>query len=388
MEGARPFRSGLSGKLRAVLREQSFRETAFVFALTRAIVLVIFVAAGSATLNFADPAFSRDDQHPIVKVRLPEVKKQLNYTLTRGDAGWYLGIAQNGYERHPFEALHQHNWVFFPLYPLLVRPAGQLTGEYLICGAILSNALLFVALLLLHKLVTSLGYDVATAGRAIFYTATFPASYFFSLPVTESLFLCLVVASFFSAIRRRWWAAGLLGGLASATRLSGILLLPALALFCWQRREGPRWRRDLLWLALVPAGCVIFSLYLWKITGNPLAQIDAVAAWQRKSGFFLTPLYQYLIRPLQIIEPWNFRALNFAAAILTLGAAHFWLLRRQWALATFTFLAILLPLSSSSLLSMARYVAVIFPVFIALALAGRRSWPIKPSAFSLSFSSP
>ena len=127
-----------------------------------------------------------------------------------------------------------------------------------------------------------------------------------------------------------------------------------------------------MWLALVPVGLLGFMLFLWRITGNPLAFVDANAAWERSAGFFLLTLYDYLKNPLRIIGPWDFRALNFGAAILALGAAYFWARRREWAFATFTFLAILLPLSSGALQSTARFVAVIFPVFIALAVAGRR----------------
>ena len=283
-----------------------------------------------------------------------------------------MRIVRQGYDRVTFEARPQHNWVFFPLYPLLVRLGCGLTSEYLICGALLSNSLFFIALIQLHKLATSLGHDESTASRAVFYTAIFPASYFFSLPVPEALYLCLVVGSFLAAAHGRWWAAGMIGVFASATRLSGVLLLPALALFYGQRTKGPLWRRDLMWLALVPVGLLVFMLFLWRITGNPLACVDAIAAWERPGGIFLLTLYDYLKHPLRIIEPWNFRALNFGAAILAFGAAYFWARRKQWALATFAFLAILLPLSSGTLHSTARYVAVIFPVFLALAVAGRR----------------
>jgi hypothetical protein len=163
-----------------------------------------------------------------------------------------------------------------------------------------------------------------------------------------------------------------IGSFASATRLAGVLLLPALVLFYWQRARRSLWRRDLMWLALVPAGLCGFVLFLWRITGNPLAFVDGIAAWERPGGFFWLTLYDYVKNPLNLIEPWNFRALNFGAAILALGAAYFWARRREWAFASFTFLAILLPLSSGTLHSTARYVAVTFPVFIALAVAGRR----------------
>lgn len=49
-----------------------------------------------------------------------------------------------------------------------------------------------------------------------------------------------------------------------------------------------------------------------------------------------------------------------------------WLVkRREWALALYTLIGVLLPLSTSTLQSLARYTMVIFPVFIVLAIAGR-----------------
>ena len=74
----------------------------------------------------------------------------------------------------------------------------------------------------------------------------------------------------------------------------------SLALFYFQRTERAKWgARDFL------------------------ACIDVAAAWQRKGGFIFTTLYDYLWRPLQLAEAWNFRTLNFVAAILALGVGFF-----------------------------------------------------------------
>lgn len=374
MQRLAQFGATLSGGLRRVTGDGSVREAAVAFVLTRFVVFAVFIITGAASLDSTAPDFNRDDPHPRSSIRPQEVKKQLEHTLMRGDSGWYVEIARRGYDRAAFETTKQHNWVFFPLYPMVVRLAAGWTGEFLIWGALLSNGLFFLALILLHKLVTSLGDDKPTADRAVFYTAIFPVSYFFSLPMTESLFLCLNMASFLAAARGRWWLAGVCGGLSSAARVNGVLLVPVLALFYLQQTDRSKWRGDVLWLALVPVGLLTFMFFLWKITGNPLAFIDAQAAWQRKGGFFLLTLYEYIKSPLKVIEPWNFRALHFGAAILALGAAFFWARRKEWAFAVLTFLSILLPLSLGGLHSTTRYVAVIFPVFIALAVAGRELW--------------
>ena len=368
------FGTASAERLRRLAQDRSVTGAFFVFALTRLFVLAVFITAAAVTLDRTAPGFDPDDPHPTVRVQPAKIMSALTHTLSRGDTGWYQSIAENGYDRVPFETRTQHNWAFFPLYPLLMRMAATWSGQYLLAGALLSNVLFFAALVLLHRMTTALGYESPTADRAIFYAAVFPVGYFFSLPLTEALFLCLVVASFLAAVRGHWWAAGLLGALASGTRLSGIFLLPALALFYFQRTERPRWGREFFWLALIPSGLLAFMFILWQMTGNPLACIDAVAAWERKSGFILTTLFDYLRHPLQLAEAWNFRALNFAAAILALGVAFFWLRKRHWAFAAFTFLAIALPLSSSTLQSAARYVSVIFPVYMALAIVARRAW--------------
>ena len=368
------FGTALAELLRRLARDRSVTEAFLVFALTRLFVLALFITTAAVTFDRTVPGFDLDDPHPTVQVQPAKIMSALTYSLSRGDTGWYQSIAQNGYDRAPFEARTQHNWAFFPLYPLLMRAAGAWSGQYLLAGALLSNVFFFIALVLLHRLTTALGYEAPTADRAVFYAAVFPVGYFFSLPLTEALFLCLIVASFLAAVRGHWWPAGLLGALASGTRLSGIFLLPALALFYFQRTVRAKCGREIFWLALIPSGLLAFMFFLWQTTGNAFACIDAVAAWQRKSGFIPTTLFDYLRHPLQLAEAWNFRTLNFAAAMLALGVAFFWLRKKHWAFAAFTFLAIALPLSSGTLQSAARYVSVIFPVYIALAILARRAW--------------
>src|SRR5664280_1426927 len=41
--------------------------------------------------------------------------------LTRWDSGWYLSIAESGYELPPSVRHQNTNHAFFPLYPLLMR---------------------------------------------------------------------------------------------------------------------------------------------------------------------------------------------------------------------------------------------------------------------------
>src|SRR5918911_1171464 len=234
------------------LRTPGARSVVYAYALTRLFVLLVLVVGGQLNLVISGTGLStRDANLSIGKIPVARV---LRDTLKTADINWYQDIAAQGYERRPFDASAPHNWAFFPAFPLLWRAASRLTGEMLVTGVVLSNVLFFFALVFVYKAAREFGLTHDAADRALFYLAAFPFSYFFSLPMTESLFLLLTAASFYAGRRRAWWLAGLLGALASATRVVGVLVLPALVVLHFET-YGREWRRaSLLWLALVPAG--------------------------------------------------------------------------------------------------------------------------------------
>lgn len=355
--------------LRRALRDRSVRSAFFAFALTRALVFVVFVLATHFVM-VGEPRPMGEFQEPVIELHGRTIVQRLRPLAYRGDGGWYVGTAMNGYERRAFDATEQHNWAFFPLYPLSLRIASYITGGYLLTGMLLSNLFFLPALVLTHKTALAFGLDEEAADRTVFYLAAFPTSYFFSLTQTESLFLLLTVGSFYAASRERWWLAGALGALASATRFSGIFLLPALALLYW-KRHGFRLRAGAFGLLLVPFGLLSFMLYLHVITGNAFAFKDVLVTWGRTTGFFVNTLFGYVARFRVVSESWNFAFLNFAAAMLALVCGVVLARRRQWSLALYTLLSIIAPLSSQLLQSHARYVLTIFPVFMVLAQWGR-----------------
>lgn len=111
--------------------------------------------------------------------------------------------------------------------------------------------------------------------------------------------------------------------------------------------------------------------YLHAITGNAFAFSDAQAAWGVRWGYFWKPVWGFVSSPFALSEGWNFRLLNFAVTLTALGCGYALLKRREWAWAFYTFISALVPLSVFTL--QARYVAVIFPVFVVLAVAGQSS---------------
>ncbi len=225
----------------------------------------------------------------------------------RWDAAWYLVIARYGY-RPDLAPYTDSRDAFFPLYPLGVRGLGATGLPLVLAGVLISLAALALALYGIHRLTTlELGGAAQRAGQsllgararpvassparvarlAVLVTALAPMSFFLSAVYSESLYLALSVGLFYAARRGRFLTAGVLAALGAATRSAGVvLLLPALMLYLYGPREDrrpdfaharglwPRYRlrRDVLWLALAPLGLLAYMLYLG---------LEAAARWRR-----------------------------------------------------------------------------------------------------------
>lgn len=358
--------------------------------------LLVWAAAIAALLLFGLSGRADDFDPAGLTTPFGATGDVLAAPLGRWDSVWFLQIAADGYDGA--------RTAFFPLYPLLVRIAGAPFGSGLIGGALLSTLLLGVALVLLHRLV-ALDHDRAVARNAVLVTALFPMSFFFSAVYSESLFLALSIGAVYAARGQRWAWAGLLGMLAATTRSAGVLLLVPLAMiYLWDvARPRPATRRplrpDALWLALVPLGLVSYCGLLALGGQDPLGPFRAQEVWFRSfAGPFvgawdgLQAAWQGARQLLSgSREPVLFTAAGgdpfvaarhnvelFAWLGLALAATAGVLRRLPAAYGAYVVAALSLPLSypvaPQPLMSLPRFVAVLFPlaIWLALWMTGRR----------------
>jgi len=314
-------------------------------------------------------------------------------TFARWDSVWFMSIAQDGYGDGAREA-------FFPLYPLLLAIVGA-PGEMLLAGALLSTALAAVALTVLHRLV-ALDHGPAVARGAVLATAFMPMSFFLSAVYSESLFLALSVGAVYAARTGRWAWAGALGGLAAATRSAGVLLVVPLAILWWDAR-GPRRAEDLGWLALVPGGVAAYCAYLSAAGGDPSAPFAAQEVWFRSFAGPFVGAWDGLVAAVQGArqllsgsrEPVYFTEAGgdpfvvarhnialFAWLVAGLAAVALAVRRVPRAYLAYVVVALALPLSypvaPQPLMSLPRFLLVLFPLAIAVAAwahEGRRRGP-------------
>jgi hypothetical protein len=218
--------------------------------------------------------------------------------VARWDSVWYLAIAHSGYD-------HQApRTAFFPLYPLVLRGVGVVIGSDLIAGVLVSLVSFAIALWLLYRLVDlELGDRVARI--TVMLIAFCPMAYFFSAVYSESLYLALSLGCILQARQGRWGSAGIYGGLAAASRNSGIMLVvPVVLLYLYGPRADrpeppaarPREGRRAAWRALlprhppgpgiaaallIPAGVGAYVSWLALKTGDGLAPFHVQQVWFR-----------------------------------------------------------------------------------------------------------
>jgi hypothetical protein len=198
----------------------------------------------------------------------PDPLTALGRTWDRWDAQHYLYLATHGYG----SAGDARNLIaFFPLYPALISAVASVGLPARTAALLISNIAGVVAAILLYEVALN-DADRKVAWRAAAFFTVFPTAYFLLVGYTEALFCALAFGSVLAARRQRWLWAGLLGGLAAASRLTGLALLPFLVIELLQVRRALR----SIWQLIVPPlliglGFVTYLLTNLLVLGDPLA---------------------------------------------------------------------------------------------------------------------
>jgi hypothetical protein len=290
----------------------------------------------------------------------------------RFDTLWYLRIAAQGY------AADDPSTVYFPLYPLLIRLLGTaLAGNYLVAALVISNLCYIGVLYCLYKL-TELQFGKANARRSSLYLAIFPTAFFFLAAYTESLFLLLTLAAILCAHEKRWWLAGIIGFLASLARLQGVVLLAPL-LYAYLRDRGFRLSNlgaDLLGPIIVPGGAILFMAYQYLILGSgPLLSTYQTQLYAQ----FVWPWDNILAVCLKILSPEgtfiDVLNLSLLGIFLAMTVRSFRRVPLEYGIymAVTVFVLLIRRTTLQPLVSMSRYVLVLFPAFMIWGHWGRDS---------------
>jgi hypothetical protein len=219
--------------------------------------------------------------------------------------------------------------------------------------------------------------------------AAYPFALFYGAIYTESVFLLGATGAFYHFRRRELMKAAGWGLLVGLTRPNGCFLSIPLAMMviapwlpAWlagggsnaiERDPSRKTARSLvagLAAAAAPGiGVLLYSAFIWRLTGNPIAWAAGHAAWGREYkglGVLLTDRYRYI----SIAGFYGYSSqlpadlLNGLGAIFVLAATWPVWRRLGSAYAMFILINILPPMAAGGLLSVGRFSSVLFPAFI------------------------
>jgi Gpi18-like mannosyltransferase len=326
-------------------------------------------------------------KHPI-GLNVPFASTSWYDPLLRWDSAWYATILNEGYKYNGND-LVQQSVVFYPLYPLIAKALTIFPGiDSLLALLVVANVAAALSVLLLFKYVRE-DYGDELALLTIAFVSFFPTSLFLSAGYTESLALLLILCCFMALKREQFILAAALAGLASATRSTGLVLMPVIIWELWCR-FATDYRRFVPYVLfcsiLATSGLCLYMFYLWIAFDSPFAFVTDHAAWDDGNGIGHIFISALLLRGFRtastyiLFDVWFLYSFDvlFFLLFLTLILFH-----RKWlpsSLYLFALGVLMLPYLTqtggpSKFQSMARYILLAFPVFIVMAkFCKNRNW--------------
>lgn len=333
-------------------------------------------------LPFADPNYGikqvpRSALRPIIDV------------LTSWDGIWYLRIVRHGYptsvQPHVTYFVEDARAAFFPAYPTLVRAVNLVLPGGDTIAALATNFVLGLGAIFLVGLLARELFDHQVAERTMVLVAIFPGSFVLSFAYTEALLLCVGAGCMWFLLKERWWLAGLLAAIGTATRPNGVALVAACAVASF---VAIRHRRDWGSLAaplLAPIGFFGFMAFLGAHTGERGVWFRVQSeAWGEGTSWGFTALrrtWDAVSSPLT--SPTNTIT---AVSVLTL-VLLLWFMKKHplpWFMMAYVAVVILLMVLPETVTARPRFVFTAFPLFISAGVWFSRDhrdwWPFVLSA--------
>lgn len=351
----------LADKARAARAGMERRLPAWLFAALRD-VLLFWVLPRAALLFITKIAA----QFFLARIKLgPEIPRLGDSAwafLMRFDAWYYNDIARHLYQNK------DDVFAFFPLYPLLSRGLSELTAwPVYVSGIVIANLAVIGALLLLYKVYyQKLGREPLSI--AVILLAVWPSSIFLSSFYSESLYLLFVVWSFQYFRRGNMPLSGVTGALVSATRPTGLVLLPAFAAEALWKERRITW--PMLWLLLIAAGVAGYSIFCLFQTGDPLFFSHIQKNWNRALSspwpVFLDH-FSTMVQSNHLTNEVSFVfLLDMLSALFALALIPYVWKRLGMAEALFVLGTLVLTFSTGSTRSLTRFTLTLFPLFLVL----------------------
>ncbi|KKR09820.1 MAG: hypothetical protein A3D24_01830 [Candidatus Blackburnbacteria bacterium RIFCSPHIGHO2_02_FULL_39_13] len=345
--------------------KQIFIKEIIILFFTSRMFFLLFAALATLVLGLKESYLGKQFDH---------TSPYFSWIWANFDGRHYLNIAVLGYRNFDF--------AFFPLYPSIISLLGYVFPiPHLYLGIGVSFASYFVAMIMIYKIV-KIDYKNSIAKSTLLFLSFFPLAFFYNSVYPDSIFLLLTTLSFYCARKKRWVLAGIVGGLSVFTRISGLSLLPALAVEWYIQNNGSQTNFKkivlkfsnslLITLSLTLLGLVAYMVYLRINFGDWFLFQKSMSAWNQQ-GIIFPP--QVVYRYLKIFFLVDKSLLVYWVAVLEFTSFVFYILLSMYVLrkvrfsyGVFSIILLLMVTFTGTFAGTPRYMLHLFPGFIAMAL--------------------
>ncbi|HLC94369.1 MAG TPA: hypothetical protein VJH96_02275 [Patescibacteria group bacterium] len=212
--------------------------------------------------------------------------KNINYIRTEGislqtviqhwDGPLYIIPAKTLYDKNnsilkeaPMGLSDKYFAAHLPLYPLTIRLLAPFLGypKAMLASTMLTSILLFCLFYFFVKKLGLTSRPLLLTIVFLFFTPRFFVVHSIGSP--EPLFLLLLLLSLYFFMVKNYALAGIMGGLATATKTPGILLFGAYGLyFLEQYLKTKKVKGSWFFIFLIPAGLLAVFLLYWRQYGD------------------------------------------------------------------------------------------------------------------------
>lgn len=310
---------------------------------------------------------------------------QFLYSFANFDGTIYLKIAKSGY----LPLTH----AFFPLYPIMIA-VGSMVIQPILAGLLISFTSFCAMLVVFWNYLNTISVEKTNRRWIGASLLVFPTSFYLLGVYTESLFLLLLIGSLLAMRKKKYLMTFILSMLAALTRFVGIFLVIPIffeilsiynissfsPMHVWKKIKKEM--LPLVPLFGAPIGFLIYSMFLWKTTGDPIRFFNNLPDFQtgRQTDLILFP--QVMFRYLKIFLTAQLNFQYFIAVVefivftgvFSILAYDLWNIYKQkyknllirLGLNLFSFANLLLPTFTGTFTSLPRYVLTSLSLFIVL----------------------
>ncbi len=307
------------------------------------------------------------------------------------DTGWYIAIAEHGYDKAQVDALNagqQSAVAYFPGDPIVVRQVARVTNDDFELAAHITTVLAGFAVAMLFWFWCRRRLTSGARTTALLLLLLYPyAWYLYGSGYGDALFIALTIGAFLLVERDRPVLAGLVAAGASATRLIGVGTVIGLVALTIERRQaltredaaGPRrpwsgWHFDRSRLRardsgvlLGLGGIVSYCVYLYVRTGDfhAFMTVQSAPGWNQGEGPKTWIKYSFFALVIRGEKWYALRLVIQALFVLLFIIAIPAVIKRIGAsYGIYTAVIIAIPLiGSSTFMGSGRYLLGAFPVF-------------------------